>query len=230
MLLKKYANRRLYDTASSRYVTLEEVAERIRAGEDAIVIDASDGADLTQATLTQIILESRGAAKLLPVPLLHQLIRLGDDALGEFFNRWISWALEFYVAGKQSVGWMGQWNPMLQGGPFSQGFGGFGGSPWGWPNMPWDSRGGQQTGAPMPTPMGPGVPQPPGYAQGPAGPPAPPQYASAPGQHAPANAPHPGPQPADEMSRLRRELEELRAGFKGRKRGPRKKNPGPEAV
>jgi len=101
MLVKKYGNRRLYDTASSRYVTLEELAEKIRAGADARVVDAKTNEDLTQTTLTQIILESRGAGRLLPVPLLMQLIRLGDDALAEFFGRYITWALEVYLQTKQ---------------------------------------------------------------------------------------------------------------------------------
>lgn len=215
MLLKKYANRRLYDTAASRYVTLDEVAERIRAGEEVIVIDAADGADLTQATLTQLILESRGAAKLLPVPLLHQLVRLGDDALAEFFNRWISWALEFYVAGRQSAGWFNQWNPM-QGMPFFQG----GGMPWGWLGGR-DPRTGPQGGPPAPTHPGAGQAAAPGGMApsgfGPSGP-------MGPGMPPPPMGPPPSANDED-VARLRRELDELRAGIKGRKRGPRKKTP-----
>ena len=79
--------RRLYDTGESRYITLEELSEKIRAGQDVRVVDAKTNEDLTQATLTQIIIESRGAARLLPPQLLTQLIRLGDDSLAEFFNR-----------------------------------------------------------------------------------------------------------------------------------------------
>ena len=63
MLVKKYANRRLYDMEASPYVTLEELAERIRAGAEARVVDAKTNDDITQSTLAQIILESRGAAK-----------------------------------------------------------------------------------------------------------------------------------------------------------------------
>jgi polyhydroxyalkanoate synthesis repressor PhaR len=62
MLVKKYSNRRLYDTESSQYITLEELAGKIRAGSDAQVVDAKTGQDLTQATLTQIILEHRAHA------------------------------------------------------------------------------------------------------------------------------------------------------------------------
>ncbi|HET6614230.1 MAG TPA: polyhydroxyalkanoate synthesis regulator DNA-binding domain-containing protein [Kofleriaceae bacterium] len=103
IVIKKYGNRRLYDTDESRYITLEELAGKIRRGADARVIDAKSGADLTQVTLTQIIIEGRGAAKLLPVPLLTQLIRLGDDALAEFFGRYVSAALGMYLQAKRGV-------------------------------------------------------------------------------------------------------------------------------
>jgi polyhydroxyalkanoate synthesis repressor PhaR len=104
MLVKKYSNRRLYDTEESRYITLDELAEKIRAGADARIVDASSGADLTQTTLTQIILEG-DAGHLLPVPLLLQLIRLGDDALAEFFGRYVGFALEMYLAAKYAWAW-----------------------------------------------------------------------------------------------------------------------------
>ena len=66
-LIKKYGNRRLYDTGDSRYITLEELAAKIRGGTDVRVVDATDGTDLTQVTLTQLILESGSAARMLPV-------------------------------------------------------------------------------------------------------------------------------------------------------------------
>ncbi len=103
MVVKKYGNRRLYDTEASRYVTLEEVEVRVRRGDDVEVIDAKTGRDLTQSTLAQIILESRGAARLLPVPLLRQLIRMGDDALAEFFERTVIWALDIYLLAKKGA-------------------------------------------------------------------------------------------------------------------------------
>lgn len=110
MLVKKYGNRRLYDTEASRYVTLEEIADHLREGGDVRVVDAKTGHDLTQSTLAQILLESRGGARLLPVPLLKQLVRLRDDALAEFFGRYVTWALEVYLRlkdGARSV-----WNPL----------------------------------------------------------------------------------------------------------------------
>jgi polyhydroxyalkanoate synthesis repressor PhaR len=105
VLVKKYGNRRLYDTERSRYITLEELADLIRhgKGDDVRVVDAKNGEDLTTATLAQIIVESRGAARLLPVPLLIQLIRMGDTALAEFLGTYVSWAMEVYLHTKKGV-------------------------------------------------------------------------------------------------------------------------------
>jgi polyhydroxyalkanoate synthesis repressor PhaR len=114
ILIKKYGNRRLYDTASSRYITLEELAGIIQAGSDVRVVDAKSGADLTQATLTQIIIESRDAARMLPVPLLTQLIRLGDDALAEFLGRYLSGALEMYLQARRGLQAAAVYNPFAQ--------------------------------------------------------------------------------------------------------------------
>jgi polyhydroxyalkanoate synthesis repressor PhaR len=112
LVVKKYPNRRLYDTAESRYITLEDLASRIKAGSDVLVQDATSGADLTQATLTQIILESRGGARLLPVPLLLRLIRLGDEALAEFLGRYVSWALEMYLQAQHGARALMPMNPL----------------------------------------------------------------------------------------------------------------------
>ncbi len=122
MLVKKYGNRRLYDTESSRYITLDELTARIRDGADARVIDAKTNRDLTQETLTQIIIEGRGADNLLPGPLLHQLIRLGDDALAEFLGRYVQGALELYLQARKSTQAVMPFNPLLALNPFmSQG-------------------------------------------------------------------------------------------------------------
>src|SRR4051812_39420804 len=93
IVIKKYGNRRLYDTDTSQYITQDELAAKIKGGADVRVIDARTNEDLTQVTLTQIILESRGGAHLLPVPLLVQLLRMDDHALAEFFGRYVSWAM-----------------------------------------------------------------------------------------------------------------------------------------
>lgn len=110
--IKKYSNRRLYDTDQSRYVTLEELEDTIRNGTDVRVVDAKTGEDLTGPTLTQIIIEGRKAARLLPVPLLLQLIRLGDDALAEFFGRYVTGALELYLSAKRGAQAIAPLNPL----------------------------------------------------------------------------------------------------------------------
>ena len=114
IIVKKYANRRLYDTDWSRYVTLEELAGRIRDGEDVRVVDAKSGADLTQLVLAQIILESRGAAKLLPASLLAQLIRMEEEDLAAFFGNYMTWALEVYRQSKKVAAQMGPLGTLAQ--------------------------------------------------------------------------------------------------------------------
>ena len=116
MLVKKYGNRRLYDTEESRYVRLDEIAERIRGGADVQVVDAKPGADLTAPTLAQIIFEDRNAARLLPVPLLVQLIRMGDEPLADFLGRYVSWALEMYLQAWSGLGSL--YNPFAALRPF----------------------------------------------------------------------------------------------------------------
>jgi polyhydroxyalkanoate synthesis repressor PhaR len=112
VLIKKYSNRRLYDTRESRYITLEELADMIRKGEVVRVLDAKTHEDLTQQTLTQLILESGRANRLLPTPLLHQLIRMDDDDLAEFFGKYVSWALEMYQAARSGAQAIAPFNPL----------------------------------------------------------------------------------------------------------------------
>jgi polyhydroxyalkanoate synthesis repressor PhaR len=78
ILIKRYANRKLYDQGRSRYVTLEELEELIRQGREIRVVDAVSGEDLTSQTLAQIILDTaRGRRSALPIAFLHQLIQHG---------------------------------------------------------------------------------------------------------------------------------------------------------
>ncbi len=80
--IKKYANRRLYNTETSSYVTLDHLAEMIKAGEELIVLDAKSGEDLTRAVLTQIIVEKEtNEENMLPVSFLRQLIRFYGDSM-----------------------------------------------------------------------------------------------------------------------------------------------------
>jgi len=81
-LIKRYESRKLYDTEESRYVSLEELAEWIRTGEEVEVVDNATGADVTAQTLTQIILdEGRRGSSFLPSALLHELVRAGEKAV-----------------------------------------------------------------------------------------------------------------------------------------------------
>ena len=97
VVIKKYANRRLYNTESSTYVTLENLAEMVRADRDFVVFDAKSGDDLTHAVLTQIIVdqESReGGPNLLPIPFLRQLIRFYDDSMGNMVPGYLQFSME----------------------------------------------------------------------------------------------------------------------------------------
>lgn len=81
-VIKKYANRRLYDTGRSSYVTLDDLCEMVKEGHDFVVQDAKTGEDLTQQVLTQIIVEQEaGGQGMLPIPFLRQLISLYGDSL-----------------------------------------------------------------------------------------------------------------------------------------------------
>jgi polyhydroxyalkanoate synthesis repressor PhaR len=111
--IKKYGNRRLYDMEGSRYVTLDELREKIRKGADVRVVDAKTDEDLTAGTLTQILMEGKGAARMLPVPLLTQLVRMDDDALAEFFGRYVTWTLEMYLKMKQGAQQLAPFNPLV---------------------------------------------------------------------------------------------------------------------
>src|ERR671936_2873728 len=105
-VIKRYSNRKLYDTQESRYVTLEEIEEMIRAGREISVVDATTGEDLTSVTLTQIILESeRNHRGTLPAAFLHQLIKHGE-AWQDFVQRTMRSSLEGLVVrqrGRDSV-------------------------------------------------------------------------------------------------------------------------------
>lgn len=114
VVIKKYGNRRLYDTGDSKYVTLDELAAKIRGGADLRVVDAQTNEDLTQATLTQLVLETGNAAKFLPVQLLTQMIRLSDDSLAEFFSRYVTGALDMYLQAKRGVQTLATYNPLTQ--------------------------------------------------------------------------------------------------------------------
>lgn len=83
IIIKKYANRRLYNTGTSTYVTLEDLAEMVKRGEEFTVQDAKSGDDITHPVLTQIIfeLENKDGQNMLPVPFLRQLIAFYGDQM-----------------------------------------------------------------------------------------------------------------------------------------------------
>jgi len=95
VVIKKYANRRLYNTETSTYVTLDDLAEMVRADRDFSVYDAKTGNDLTHGVLTQIIVdqESRGQT-MLPIPFLRQLIRFYDDSISRMVPGYLQFSLE----------------------------------------------------------------------------------------------------------------------------------------
>ncbi len=81
-LIKRYESRKLYDTEESRYVSLEDIAGWVRAGQEVRVIDNASSEDVTQQTLAQIILEEgRKGTSFLPSELLHELVRMGERAV-----------------------------------------------------------------------------------------------------------------------------------------------------
>lgn len=97
VVIKKYANRRLYNTETSTYVTLEDLAAMVRSDRDFVVYDAKTGDDLTHTVLTQIIVEQEGRAggqTLLPIPFLRQLIRFYDDSIGKMVPSYLQFSLE----------------------------------------------------------------------------------------------------------------------------------------
>ncbi len=104
LIYKKYANRRLYDTEKSIYVTLGHIADQIRSGRQVRIEDAKTKEDVTAFILTQIILEeAKNKNILLPAPLLHLIIQYGDNLLGEFFEKYFFQTVNTFVAHKKAV-------------------------------------------------------------------------------------------------------------------------------
>jgi polyhydroxyalkanoate synthesis repressor PhaR len=99
VVIKKYANRRLYNTASSSYVTLDHLADMVRENVDFVVFDAKSGEDITRSVLTQIIFdeENRGDGKnLLPIQFLRQLIGFYGDQMQAFLPSYLEMSLETF--------------------------------------------------------------------------------------------------------------------------------------
>jgi polyhydroxyalkanoate synthesis repressor PhaR len=95
VVIKKYANRRLYNTATSTYVTLDDLALMVKSGTDFVVYDAKTGEDITRSVLTQIIFEEENKGQtLLPINFLRQLIRFYGDSMQAFVPGYLEFSLE----------------------------------------------------------------------------------------------------------------------------------------
>ncbi|MEE2775632.1 MAG: polyhydroxyalkanoate synthesis regulator DNA-binding domain-containing protein [Acidobacteriota bacterium] len=133
VVIKRYQNRRLYDTESSEYVNVDRLAKLVKEGRTIKVVDAKTGEDLTRRFLTQILLESENA---LPLEVMQQLASVTDRAFRDFLNWYLSSAVAVYQQVQDS--WKSQFEDLTSKGP-AQGLGftpGF--PPAGIPKMWWD--------------------------------------------------------------------------------------------
>jgi polyhydroxyalkanoate synthesis repressor PhaR len=121
--IKKYANRRLYNTGTSTYVTLEDLAAMVKSGEDFVVYDAKTNEDITRSVLTQIIFEQEnkeGGQNLLPINFLRQLIRFYGDSMQMLVPRYLEVSIDsltreqekFREQISQAFGGMGAFGPL----------------------------------------------------------------------------------------------------------------------
>jgi len=102
--IKKYANRRLYNTAKSSYVTLDHLAQMVRDGQDFVVFDAKTGEDITRSVLTQIIFEEEAKGQnMLPVNFLRQLIRLYGDAVQGAVPSYLEASMEAFARNQETI-------------------------------------------------------------------------------------------------------------------------------
>lgn len=102
-VIKKYANRRLYHTGTSAYVTLEDLATMVKKGEDFTVNDAKTGEDITHSVLTQIIFEQESKGQnLLPVNFLRQMIRFYGDSMQSLVPRYLEFSMDRLMQEQQS--------------------------------------------------------------------------------------------------------------------------------
>lgn len=102
--IKKYANRRLYNTASSSYVTLDHLAKMVREGLDFVVEDAKSGEDITRTVLTQIIFEAEGKGQnLLPISFLRQLIGFYGDSLQALVPSYLELSMASFAKNQEQM-------------------------------------------------------------------------------------------------------------------------------
>ena len=103
-VIKKYANRRLYHTGASAYVTLDDLARMVKAGEEFVVTDAKTGEDITRAVLGQIIFEQEGRGQhLLPIAFLRQLIRFYGDSMQAVLPSYLESSLSSFTRNQEQL-------------------------------------------------------------------------------------------------------------------------------
>jgi polyhydroxyalkanoate synthesis repressor PhaR len=105
VVIKKYANRRLYNTSSSSYITLEDLARMVREGTDFVVLDAKTGADITHQILTQIIMdeEASGGEQMLPVSFLRDLISMYGNSMQAMMPQYLQASMENFRANQTKL-------------------------------------------------------------------------------------------------------------------------------
>src|ERR1700710_987176 len=104
VVVKKYANRRLYNTESSSYITLDNLAEMVRLGQDFVVYDAKSGDDITRSVLTQIIVEEEGKGQnLLPINFLRQLIGLYGGSMQGLVPKYLEHAMTSFAQQQEQM-------------------------------------------------------------------------------------------------------------------------------
>lgn len=104
IVIKKYANRRLYNTDTSSYVTLDDLCIMVKKGEDFIVYDAKSGDDLTRQILTQIIFEQEARGEhLLPINFLRSIIGFYDDSIKEFVPHYLETSMQTFMKNQEKM-------------------------------------------------------------------------------------------------------------------------------
>ncbi len=112
LIIKRYGNRRLYNTETSSYVNYQDLVELIRGGQDIQVIDSRTREDVTKSILIQLILEEeKNKNSILPLEFLFQLIRSQEESVQDFFKNYLAWSFDAYMKTKQEFdrrfrGWM----------------------------------------------------------------------------------------------------------------------------
>jgi len=104
VIIKKYANRRLYDTGTSSYITLEDLCTRVKSGEDFVVLDAKTGQDLTRQVLTQIIFEQETkGVHILPLSFLRSVIGMYDGKMQDVLQHYLEGSMKTFVSNQERL-------------------------------------------------------------------------------------------------------------------------------